>query len=284
MKKKIYNRQYLRKHFATGVYISNDGEHAERDYFEKNTNNTKVHVYTIYRDESGRSYIKTVKDGKLYLDILVLTCYRGQEPKDGKTYFPFHKDGDMKNSYVSNLEWREETPESLAEQAIIEMKAWYKNRKITANKKGLIKQGSKNLPFVDYIYDSDLDWTYHYPHPWVRYEEKNRWGGYATQKIDADKVFEDLGLVNGDKSKFPHPVILHCNNDYMDYSFGNLEWCDASDQRYKDFDKIRHNMVMKKDHDVNYRLDERSWNVIYRGCEPYQDWTDRPEKKLYKIN
>lgn len=283
MKKKTYNRIYLRKHFATGVYISNDGEYAERDYIDKDTNTTKVHVYTIYRDESGRVYIKTVKDSKLYLDILVVTCYRGQSPQDGKKYFPYHKDGDMKNSHISNLEWREETPDTIAAYERLEKEAWYRNRKIKATKNGVIKQNSHDLPLSHCFYDSDLDWTYHKPEPWVMYEEKNRWGKTERHRISADKVFEDLGFVNGDKSKFANPVILHLNNDYLDYRSKNLEWCDAYDQRYVDFDRIRHDAVMQKDHDCNYRLTPSEWDIIYQGKEPYQDWTDRPEKKLYKF-
>lgn len=42
MKKKTYSRQYLRNHYVTSVYVSNDGEHAERDYFDKETNTRKV--------------------------------------------------------------------------------------------------------------------------------------------------------------------------------------------------------------------------------------------------
>lgn len=283
MTKKNYNRKYLRKHFATNVYVSNDGEYAERDYIDKDTNTTKVHVYTIYRHECGRAYIKTVKDGELYLDKLVLTCYRGQAPKDGKIYFPYHKDGDMKNSGISNLEWREETPDTVAAYKKLEKETWYKNRKIKATKKGIIKQGTHDLPFIHYLYDSDLDWTYHKPEPWVMYEEQNRWGKTERHRISADKVFEDLGLVNGNKSKYASPVILHLNNDYLDYRSENLEWCDASDQRYLDFRKIRHDEVMKKDRDCNYRLTPSEWGIVYPGTEPYQDWMDRPEKVLYRF-
>lgn len=278
MSNRNYKREYLRKHYATGLYVSNDGEYAERD-----TKNG-VYKYPVYREECGRAFIVDRYYGKLFLDELTLTCFLGQAPKDGKTYYPHHIDGDMRNAHTSNLQWREQTPYSMASYIVMEREAWYKNRKITANKKGQIKQRTQILPIIDYLYDADLDWTYHYPLPWVRYEEKNRWGGYDTRKIYADKVFEELGLVNGDKSNFYTPVILHRNNDYMDYSFRNLEWCDANDPRYKIFDKIRHDMVMKKDHDANYRLDERSWDIIYRGCEPYQDWTDKPEKRLFKFH
>ncbi len=275
---KNYKREYLRKHYSTGIYVSNDGEYAER--YTKNG----LYKYPVYREECERAYIVDRYKGRLYLDVLVLSCFRGREPQDGRKYFPYHKDGDMGNSAISNLEWREETPDTIAAYETLGKEWWYKNRKINATKNGVIKQGTHDLPYIDYLYDSDLDWTYHKPEPWVMYEEKNRWGTTERHQISADKVFEDLGFVNGDKSKFASPVILHLNNDYLDYRSENLEWCDASDKKYIDFDKIRHDTIMKKDHDTNCRLDERSWDVIYQGREPYQDWTDRPEKKLYKFN
>ena len=284
MKKKTYNRQYLRKHYATGIYVSNDGLHAEKDIYDKRVGEHRILTYAIQTDESGRAFIyDTYLQTRLYLDNLVISCYRGQAPKDGKTYYPYHKDGNMFNSHISNLEWKEETPESIAAYTQKEKEAWFKNRKISVNKKGIIKQGGRELNLIDYMYDPDLDWTYHYPKPWVRYEEKNKWGNYSYGRIEADKVFEDLGLVNGDKSLFPTPVILHRNHDYMDYRADNLEWVDANDPRYVEFAKIRHEAVMQKDHDSNCRLDEGSWNVIYHGKEPYQDWSDRPEKKLMRF-
>lgn len=284
MKKKTYNRNFLKKHFATDIHVSNDGEHAERDYFDKDSKTTKVHIYKIYREECGRAYIKTMKYGRLYLDYLVKTCFGGREPQDGKTYYPHHKDGDMRNSASSNLEWREETPATIAALEKLEREAWYKNRKITTNKKGVIRQGTHDLPIQFARYDPDLDWTYHFENPWIRYEEMNRWGGTDRHEIDVDKVFEDLGLVKGDKSQFATPVILHINNDYLDYSAHNLEWCDSYDQRYLDFKKIRHDRVMQMDHDSNYRLTESEWDVVYHGREPFQDWTDRPEKVLRRFS
>lgn len=283
MRNKIYNRTMLRKHFATNIFVSNDGKYAERDIISKDTGKCKNLVYDIHTEDTGRAFIyDRYNGGILYLDKMVLTCFRGLPPNDGKQYYPHHKDGKMSNSCIANLEWREETPDVIAKYEKLKIAAWYKKRKIKAYSSGIIKQGSQVLSFVDYLYDRDTDWMHHYPKPWVYYTEKNRWGRYDTHKIDVDKVFEDFGLVNGDKTKFVNPVILHLNNDYLDYQSGNLVWCDASDPLYKNFSKIRHDAYMKKDHDCNYRLSESGWNLIYRGLEPYQDWTDRPEKKLYK--
>ena len=285
MANKYYNRKYLRKHFATNIYVSNDGQHAEKDIKRKATGKDDVLVYEIHREECGRAYIyDSYLNQRLYMDFLTLTCFRGQSPQDGKTYFPYHKEGNMSNSTISNLEWIEETPDTIAAYEKLEKEAWYKNRKIKSTKKGVIKQGTHDLPICHCIYDSDLDWTYHNSETWVIYEEKNRWGKMDRHRISADKVFVDFGFVNGDKSKFASPVILHLNNDYLDYCSENLEWCDALDQRYIDFQKIRHDAIMKKDHDCNYRLTPSEWDIVYRGTEPYQDWTDRPEKKLLKFN
>lgn len=283
MANKYYNRKYLRKHFATNIYVSNDGKHAELD-IQLKTGANKVHIYDIHKEECGRAYIVDLYKGRFYLDFLVLTCFRGHEPQDGKKYFPYHKDGDMRNSAISNLEWREETPDTIAEYEKLERDAWYRNRKIKATKKGIIKQETHDLPFIHYFYDADIDWTYHKSEPWVVYEEKNRWGSIEKHQISVAKVFEDFGLVNGDKSKFSTSVILHLNNDYLDYRSENLEWCDAYDQRYRDFKRISHDAVMQKDHDCNYRLTPSEWDLIYQGKEPYQDWTDRPDKKLYKFH
>lgn len=277
MKKKVYSREGLRNHYASNIWVSIDGKHAEKD------TRSGIFSYPILREDNDRTFIHDQYNGSYYMDVLVLSCFWGKAPKDGKTYFVYHKDGDMSNSNISNLEWREATQAELDAFKKLQKETWYKNRKLKATKKGLIKQGCKELPLVDYMYDSDLDWTRHYHNPWVDYEEKDSWGKTQRKHKNADEIFEDFGFVNGNKSKFSNPVILHRNNNYLDYSSDNLEWCDASDPRYEDFEKIRHDDVMKRDHDCNCRLDEKSWRTVYGDKEPYQDWTDRPEKKLYRF-
>jgi len=275
MATKHYNRKYLRKHFASNIYVSSDGKHAERDIHVKSTGLDTVLVYDIHREESGRAFIHDSYKGSFYLDELVLTCFRGLPPKDGKKHYPHHKDGRMVNSGITNLEWREETPETVAAYGKMNREAWYKDRKIKAFKDGTVKQNGSPLPFVDCIYDRDLDWTFHKTEPWIRYEEKNRYGRMETHRKDAAEIFEDFGLVPGDKAKLQSPVVLHKNNDYMDFRSDNLEWVEATDPRYIEFRRVSHDMKMKKDHDSNCWVSPASWDTLYHGDEPYQDWTDR---------
>lgn len=84
MANKSYNRIYLRKHFASNIYVSNDGRHAERDIHSKSAGQDTVLVYNIYKEECGRAFIHDKYKGTFYLDELVLTCFRGLPPQDGK--------------------------------------------------------------------------------------------------------------------------------------------------------------------------------------------------------
>lgn len=278
MANKSYNRIYLRKHFASNIYVSNDGRHAERDIHSKSAGQDTVLVYNIYKEECGRAFIHDKYKGTFYLDELVLTCFRGLPPQDGKKYFPHHRDGDFKNSTIANLEWREETPETAHTYERLSREAWYKNRKIKAYRNGTVKQNGSPLHFVDYIYDSDVDWTFHYTAPWVRYVEKNRYGRMDTLRKDVTEIFEDSGFIQGDRSRLQNPVVLHKNNDYMDFNSDNLEWVEATDPRYVEFKRVSHEMKMKKDHDSNYRVSPASWDTLYGGDEPYRDWTDRERR------
>lgn len=272
MGKKKYNRKFLKKHFDTNIYVSIDGEHAERDIQIKKTGQDTVFNYDIYREECGRAFIVDKYKGNLYLDELVLTCYRGNPPKTGKKYFPYHKNGDMSDSNASNLEWKEETAATIGAYRKLEREAWCKNCKIMVLQDGTIMQDGQVLNKIGQIDDADMGWIYHKPYHWIKYRIKNHWENYDDKSINVDEIFDDLGFIDDYRSEFSNPVILHRNNNYEDYSMGNLEWCDASDDRYKTFDKIRHDAVMEKDRKSNHPVNERDWNAIYNGKEPYRDW------------
>ena len=43
------------------------------------------------------------------------------------------------------------------------------------------------------------------------------------------------GYVNENKDRFEHPVILHRDNDWLNFDSDNLEWTDINDPRYKEY-------------------------------------------------
>lgn len=279
MAKKYYNRKYMRQHYATKTWISNDGKYVERDYFDKDSGTTKTYKPIIYDCSNGGKCIELKAHGTICIDELVITCYCPPKPNDGKEYIIHHKDWDMKNNHCNNLEWVEETDAYLQQRAIKRKELWYKQYKITVDKNGVIKQDKKPLSIIDYMYDRDLNWTYHYTNPWVQYSYKNPWGRYESKSLKAEEIMIDFGFVAGNKANFTNPAVLHINNDYMDFTPGNLEWCDKTDQPYLDFMKIAHDDKMQRDKKYNYPLSQGSWRVIYGAQEPYQDWSVPPQNQ-----
>lgn len=270
---KRYKREYMRQHFASKTWISNDGKYVERDYFDKESGKTKTYNPPIYDCNDGGYAIKLKGYGEYRIEELVIACYCAPKPNNGKKYIIHHKDWDVKNNHRKNLEWVEETDAYLQQRTIKRKELWYKKHKITVNKKGEILQDKKPLSIIDYIYDSDLNWTFHYTDPWVRYSYKNPWGRYVSERLYAEEILIDFGFVAGNKANFTDPVVLHINNDYMDFTPGNLEWCDKSDPRYVNFKQIAHDEKMKLDKKYNHPLNQGSWKVIYGAQEPYQDWS-----------
>ncbi|MCM1139851.1 MAG: hypothetical protein NC453_14885 [Muribaculum sp.] len=277
-KNKIYKRAFLKKHFATSTFISNDGLHVERDYMDSKTKSLKTYSPKISADINGIRFIHLNKFGNVRIDEMVITCYCAPKPNDGKLYDIEHIDGDLSNNHYRNLKWTEKTPEYMAKKRILLNKAKYKRNGITVSKDGVVKQDGNVIHPRDYIDNRDLDWMYHYTTLTLEYSVKNRYGGYSRERVNMDELMDDFGFVAGDKKSFSNPVVLHKNNDYTDFSSGNLEWCDKTDQRYIDYKKIAHEVVMEKDHKANHYLDENSWKVIYGDNEPYRDWSDRPDK------
>ena len=156
-----YSRKFMREHYKSNCYVSNDGLHVERDYFDPKLLRKRVQELTTHLDAAeDRFYVLVSGKGKFYIDEMVLACYRGTM-KDGKKYLVHHIDGDMRNSEVSNLEWREATPEYLQDRqkiiaASIDTSALrvaaakkqaemerYKSNNIEVNSKGQILQNGQ---------------------------------------------------------------------------------------------------------------------------------------------
>ena len=57
----------------------------------------------------------------------------------------------------------------------------------------------------------------------------------STDRIDVDIVMNDFGFVSGDKTQYTNPVILHLDNDFLNFESSNLVWCDKTDYRYVDY-------------------------------------------------
>ena len=106
-KKKYYKRAYLKQHYATKTWISNDGLHVERDYFDTKEKKLKTYYPQIYEDKYGRRFLSFNNYGNIEVAELVISCYCAPKPNDGKAYDIEHIDGDLGNDHRNNLRWVE---------------------------------------------------------------------------------------------------------------------------------------------------------------------------------
>ncbi len=239
MGKKRYIRQYLKQYFANGCFVSIDGKHVERDYIDKNTGIKKTYEPTIYTGSASCEEFVEINGKRTNIAEMVLTCYGSPSQKKVLKQIIHHKDGDFSNNNLRNLEWIEDNPsnramieaEIVAYRKMRQEKA-YKKLKIKATALGDITQNGKKLSVRHSLYDSDVDWFSYFDSAWVEYEYKNSWGRYESKSISVDLVMNDFGFVSGDKTQFTTPVVLHLDNDLLNFNSSNLEWCDETDPRY----------------------------------------------------
>ena len=102
--KDLYNHPIhgrIRKHYATGLEISEDGEFIQKSYSDSHTGDTKSFSPDILTESNGREYVSW-SDEKVYIDEMVCTCFHGSRNSGQKVE---HIDGDITNSSASNLRW-----------------------------------------------------------------------------------------------------------------------------------------------------------------------------------
>lgn len=91
----------VRKHYKTGLEISEDGVFVQKSYSDSHTGDTKYFSPEIHRETDGREYVNW-SDRKVYIDEMVCTCFHGSS-KEGQSVV--HIDGRVTNSKASNLKW-----------------------------------------------------------------------------------------------------------------------------------------------------------------------------------
>ena len=109
------------------------------------------------------------------------------------------------------------------------------NNGLTVTKSGKVYKGKSVCEVGNCIGDGDLDMRVPIE-PFVEYEVHHRqWKRYEWKRIDVDRLMEIAGYVNGNKEQFGNPVILHKDNDWLNFNSENLEWTDRSDPRYREY-------------------------------------------------
>ena len=241
----------IRKHYKTSTKISEDGLVVEKEFIDKDDGG-KLKTYSpkIYVDNEGLRYIVNKQLGNVRIQDLVAECFCPPKPNDGKDYVLVHKDGNLLNDHYRNLEWRERKLAYPYMQARTDKQVKLDNG-LTVTKSGKVYKGKDVCKVGDCVGDGDLDMIVPIE-PYVEYDEKiPKWKRTERRHKRMDELMEKAGYVNGNKKQFKDPVILHKDNDWMNFDSDNLEWTDKSDPRYIKY----HN---KKVDDMNAL--GREWN------------------------
>ena len=253
----IRNGVRIRKHFATSTKISEDGLLVEKEFIDQQDGN-KLKTYNpkIKVDNIGLRYIVNGKIGTVYIQDLVADCFCAPKPNDGNYYVLVHKDGNLQNDHYKNLEWR------LATSAYPQTTATTAGKvKLTdgleVRKNGTIYQKGKKLTVGTVIGNGDIDMIVPIE-PFVEYERKNSWGRYERKRISVDKLMDIAGYVNKNKNRFEHPVILHRDNDRLNFDSDNLEWTDYNDPRYKEY----YNRTVDEKNRLGRELNGDKWDYM----------------------
>lgn len=277
--KKYYSINYMRIFAPNHSYISSDGKCVKRQYKDS------LGVLTTYepqitQDCEGRNLIVLKNFPSAYIDEMVMHCWKGPRPNDGKKYFIRHNDGDISNDDVSNLEWVEATEENFAAAQVsydifnkMQLLNYFKKKlKIKVTKDGKVFQNKEELHPHHEGYDSDTDLSYHSMDETITYSFTNHWGNGETNKIDVDKLMYYFGFVAGDPELLDEPVILHKDKDFTNHNTDNLEWCEKDDPRYIEFRRITKIRNKKEDIEDNYF--DRPSPSTGRKKKPTQYWVD----------
>ena len=227
----ILNGVRARMHNASNTKITEDGKYVEKEWFTEGE--LKTYSPQILKDKSGYQYIVNKKIGSVYIHKMVMECFGSPMPIDGQDYVIVHLDGDKTNNHYTNLAWKTRKDAYPYIPAKTDKQVKLAHR-IVVHKDGRIYQKGKKCHVTDDLYDSDMDLFVPMP-PYIRYEYKNHWKKTETDKLDVEDAMAVAGYVDGNKLQFKNPVILHKDGDYMNCSSNNLEWCNASDQRYIEY-------------------------------------------------
>lgn len=200
--------------FERGIYVSKSGK-----FITKPKQGTSYDYYYKPRTEkgTGREYI--INDGdRLYIDELVAACFLPKPPSK-RRYKLRHKDGNLKNNNVTNLEWVPAIPTPAEGQ--------YVSGFYLVDEDGNIFDDGEKMSVKDNHYDSDMDL-----HVTVRpyFEDKDQ------RRVHVDDVVAvAAGYIAGDRDALVNPVILHKDHDPMNYNHDNLEWVEKDSKEYQDY-------------------------------------------------
>ena len=175
--------------------------------------------FDIKTDGNGEKYVDTGYK-VVYIKKAVFTCFcYCNDPSKTQIWY---KDGNPANLNFTNLVARLPRTYHTAEPT-------FKLRNgLTITSSGEVYNNGVKMPISDCIGDADTGLLRCIP-PYVSNPNK------MVGRLFIDDLMAEAGYVAGEKYDLKDPVILHKNNDPMNFCSDNLEWVEATDPRYIEY-------------------------------------------------
>lgn len=231
-KERDFNYKTCRYYINGGLWVSRDGmvvgytkKHEGRWGMQKE----RFHSLRIHHDDIHQ-FVERPWKGNISLSKAVITCWCPPAPNDEKTYSINYKDGNPLNCDASNLEWVEYHYKHRTEDSV---KLTIGENKVIVFRNGTVKVNGIVASVSDGgSFDADMDL---YGPGRAMCVSLSRKGTIHPHMIPVDELMDLAGYVQGDDAGLKTPVVLHKDLDWKNLNSDNLEWVEADDQRYIDY-------------------------------------------------
>ncbi len=159
----------------------------------------------------------------IYVKKAVYVCFCPPVPSDGKSYEICYKDGNKANLYYKNLELKEIVKATVHTTT----STFNLPSGISVTENGGIFYGGQELTIYDSIGDADTDLIRCIP---PRVSNPKGSGSFLV-----DDLMDAAGYIAGEEYSLKSPVILHKDYNPTNFHKDNLEWVEATDPRYIEY-------------------------------------------------
>ncbi len=217
----IIQGKNCRLFYAGDIWVSKDGTIAAK----AGRNDYDYKILVIQENDNGK-FVTNMYGTKVSIAFAVMKCFGRPEPNDGKRHVIKHKDGDLRNCELSNLEW---IIEPYYHNTAPTIDLTQNGVTFTVHKSGVVTFNNQVLTVSDYVHDTRLGLNV-CVEPFIMLASSN-----GNINLELDSIMASAGYVNGDNTVLKYPEILHRDNDWKNFASDNLEWVDVLDRRFNDY-------------------------------------------------
>ena len=240
-----WNRRYY-------AWVSDTGTLVLASDKDNPFNRTGMKSLYIKTDYSGNKVAAHPYGYEVYIAEAVMECFCPPRPSNGKRYMINHRDGNKLNCYYRNLEW---VPYHYTHATTSTVKLSCHKHTLEVGMDGSVKIDKKKASLHYSFFDPDMGLEA-VVDPHIRVPREH---SIYDDRVYMDDIMKDAGYIQGDDAILSKPVILHRDEDWMNFSSDNLEWVEETDPRYCSYmekkRKIKHEECIR----INPGRDVPDW-------------------------